>query len=562
MEADEHFFQDGITYVNELNKSLTDLSVIYMKSQGDVAKYGEQFHKMGMDMGVATLDIAKTTVEFARQGLSMEEAMQRTQTAMKYAKISNMDYATSSHILTATIGNIGVNINRAADVFSYLGDATSVGADEVGKAIQKIGGTAGSVGVEFEKVSSWVATLSSRTSESAENIGTAMRTILARMQTLRDGKDTTQLYQLKDALAEADVKLHDTKGNFRNFGDVMDDLGKKWTSLSAKKQTNITAAITGPAPTTAVAGITPQLGFIRLMEDYKDSVKNYEQSLYSAGTTQQKFDLLQQGTEAKLTKLKNAWSGVWQSAFDSESIGNITTILTGLVGLLDGLVKLVGIAPVAISALGIAGLLLSSNLRILTFSVLSLGKGFQSLGISAEVAKLSIRGFAASTGIGLALAALSIVLEKVMNSYMAADESQNKMFDDLKTGTDTASQHISTLEQLNKQYANTTSSQEELNNIRQKMSAIMPEIIDHYDAEGKAVYKTSQEIDALIEKEKKLNTGRKKDLSNNLSESLKETVESIDESKGKVSKNKDQFNYSKANLESLKYTQEFFLPIK
>lgn len=165
------FFSEGITYVNELNKSLTELSIVYMQGQDEVEKYTAKFHELAMAMGITTDEIAKGAVEFARQGLGQEEMFSRMEAAVKYATISNLDFSTSAKVLTATVNSMNVDINRASDVFSYLGDATATGADEIGQAMQRVGGTAGAVGVEFEKVSSWIATISSNTRESAYTIG-------------------------------------------------------------------------------------------------------------------------------------------------------------------------------------------------------------------------------------------------------------------------------------------------------------------------------------------------------------------------------------------------------
>jgi len=116
-----HFLKDGISYVNQYNKALTELSVVYMQTQNQVEKLGEKLHNLSIEMGVSTQEVVKGAVEFARQGLSEAESIKRMETAMKYAKISNLDFSTSARILTATVNSMGVSAERAADVFSYMG---------------------------------------------------------------------------------------------------------------------------------------------------------------------------------------------------------------------------------------------------------------------------------------------------------------------------------------------------------------------------------------------------------------------------------------------------------
>lgn len=122
-----NFFKDGITWVNEFNKSLTELSIVYMKNQEYVENIGKEIRQLGMEMSIANQELAQGAVEFARQGLSQQETIDRMQTTAKYAKISNLGFAESAKIMTAAINSMGVSAERAADVWSYMGDATATG---------------------------------------------------------------------------------------------------------------------------------------------------------------------------------------------------------------------------------------------------------------------------------------------------------------------------------------------------------------------------------------------------------------------------------------------------
>jgi TP901 family phage tail tape measure protein len=165
------FIKEGVTYVNELNKSLTEISIVTGQSQQQVNALGDSYNKLAGSMGVTTNEIAQTAAGLYRQGLSADEASKRMRTVIQYAKISALDINTASEIMTAAINSMGVSGQKAADVWSYLGDATATGADEIGKAMQKVGGSAGALNLPFEQVSSWIAVISSRTRESAETIG-------------------------------------------------------------------------------------------------------------------------------------------------------------------------------------------------------------------------------------------------------------------------------------------------------------------------------------------------------------------------------------------------------
>lgn len=235
--------------MNELNKTLTKIAIVTGQTQQEVAKLGEEYNKLAYQMGVTTNEVARASVEFLRQGLSQEETMKRVQVATKYAKISSLDFNKAAEILTATTNSMNVDIQRAADVFSYLGDVTATGADEIGEAFQKVGGSAGALNLNFEKVASWIAVLSSRTRESASTIGNSIKSILARIQNLKekgfDETDGTQINEVAKALATVGIQLVDENGQFRNFGQVMDELGNKWKNLDSRTKAYLATTIAG-----------------------------------------------------------------------------------------------------------------------------------------------------------------------------------------------------------------------------------------------------------------------------------------------------------------------------
>jgi hypothetical protein len=116
-----NFLKDGISYVNELNKSLTEISIVTYQSQQQVAALGEQYNKLAQSMGTTTDELSATAAELYRQGLSADQVTSRMKTITEYAKISSLDTKSASEIMTAAINSMGVSAQKAADVWSYLG---------------------------------------------------------------------------------------------------------------------------------------------------------------------------------------------------------------------------------------------------------------------------------------------------------------------------------------------------------------------------------------------------------------------------------------------------------
>lgn len=113
------FFQDGIKYATELDKKLTEVAIV--TGNMDFKGMGDQFSKMAKELSSSQMDIATASVEFYRQGLSQVEVMNRVAETTKYAKVSNLEFKQSAEILTATVNSMNIPIQKASDVFTYLG---------------------------------------------------------------------------------------------------------------------------------------------------------------------------------------------------------------------------------------------------------------------------------------------------------------------------------------------------------------------------------------------------------------------------------------------------------
>jgi TP901 family phage tail tape measure protein len=402
---------NGIKTVNELNQALTEVSIVTGQNQEQVSKLGESYNKLAQNMGVTTVELTKTAASLYRQGLSQDEVVQRMKTITEYAKISSLDVSSATEIMTAAINSMGVSAKRASDVWSYLGDATATGADEIGRAMQKVGGTAGALDVNFEKVSSWIAVISSRTRESAETIGQSVKSMMARIQSMKengfDETDGTKVNQVAKALNAVGVQLMDSQGQFRNFGNVMDELGSKWKNLDSRQKAYVA---------TTVAGTYQQSRFLNLMEGYGDSVNLYKKALDSAGTSQKKFDLYQQGTEAKLNKLKAALESVWMGMFDSKGIQavitsftSLTTSIKSIVDHVGALAPVLGVAGVAILAFngGLKSIMTNGALTLTVLKGIPTGLTRMDSSLAASTLKTRLLGSAVS-GIGMSLRGLKV----------------------------------------------------------------------------------------------------------------------------------------------------------
>lgn len=133
------FLGNSVKYIADIDNAMNQIRIVTGISADEAERLGKAYNKLAKEMSVTTTEIATASVEFARQGLSQDEINERLIETIKYAKISNLEFVEASEIMTATVNSMKIDIERASDVFSYMGDATATGADEIGRAFQRVG---------------------------------------------------------------------------------------------------------------------------------------------------------------------------------------------------------------------------------------------------------------------------------------------------------------------------------------------------------------------------------------------------------------------------------------
>jgi len=119
--------RDSIQFVADLDNAMNQLRIVMNLSNEDAVQLGKSYNALAKEMSVTTTEIAKAAVEYARQGLSLEQMDNRLRNTIKYAKISGMEFQEAAEIITASVNSMGIETERAVDIFSYMGDATATG---------------------------------------------------------------------------------------------------------------------------------------------------------------------------------------------------------------------------------------------------------------------------------------------------------------------------------------------------------------------------------------------------------------------------------------------------
>ena len=316
--------REGIQYIIELNKEMTDIQIVTGFDSGKIDALSHSYNQMAKELGATTLEVAKGSLAWFRQGKTIEEAAQLTEASIKMSKLANMDSAQSTEYLTSMINGFKLESEDVMGVIDKLvavDNTAATSVEELASAMQRSSNVAQQSGVSFNELVAYIGTVSSVTRRSATTIGEAFKTMLTRMADIQNGNlDETgmSINNVEKSLRGVGIELRDSDTSFRDFSDVIRDVAKKWDTLNEVEQANIAKAI---------AGVRQRETFLVLMENYNNVTddrvsveKLLETQLNATGLANERYKIYLDNLEAAQNKSRAAWEELWEATIKSDAI--------------------------------------------------------------------------------------------------------------------------------------------------------------------------------------------------------------------------------------------------
>lgn len=233
-----------------------------------------------------------------------------------------------------------LSAGKVVDVFSYLGDASAAGAEEIGTAMQKASASAQEAGISFEWLGAYIATVSEKTRQSADVIGTSFNSIMSRLQNIKmkgfNEEDATKINDVAKALDEVGVALMDQNGNWRDMSTIFLEVSEQWGSLDDKTRSYLA---------TTLAGTRQKNIFLTLMEDMSKmgsetektsrALELYYGALSSAGSASEKYAIRQESVASAQARLNAEIEEFKSKIANSGLIKGFYNVTAGLMDLIN-----------------------------------------------------------------------------------------------------------------------------------------------------------------------------------------------------------------------------------
>lgn len=222
----------------EVEKSLKDVGVILNVSDKSLQKFGDSLFDIARNTGKSFKDISQAAAEFARQGLKLEETLDRTRDAAILSRLSNLYLIESTKALTATINSFSEAALTSTEIinkFAKVDAAFAVSSADLAEAIQRVGSSAQSSGVDIDNLVALITSVQQTTARGGAVIGNAIKSIFQRVERP----------EVISQLREFGIQVEDLSGTILPAQQILLNLSSVFDTLSQAQQNQATQLAAG-----------------------------------------------------------------------------------------------------------------------------------------------------------------------------------------------------------------------------------------------------------------------------------------------------------------------------
>jgi TP901 family phage tail tape measure protein len=551
VRAAQQLLNQAIQYTIQLNTEMIKIQVLQAEgaqSDAEIRSLALSYNELAKQMGSTTLEVAKGSVEWLRQGKTIAETTELLKSSTMLSKLGDLSAAEATEYLTSTLNSYKMEAKDAISVVNKLvavDNQSATSTRELATALKYTAASAAQAGVTLEQLVSYIGVISSVTRLNAESIGQAMKTMFTRMQDIKAGQideDGLGLNNVESALARVDVKLRDSTTSFRDMGGVLEELAGKWDTLNEVEQANISKAI---------AGVRQTNMFAVLMQNMGEAIKLQAIQTDSAGLAMDRYNIYLRSVEASQNKLKASLEGLFMTAsgFDKIiiSINNLASGFLNLVSAVGGLPTILIFATsalIAFNAAQIATFITGIPAMVAGFGATIAGLlGVTQAAQSGTVALLELGGAQAvamatnPAGWVILVAGALLTLGYALNKFadpIATLDRLNKKMQETQSKVIELGNRVNNVKELAEEFDKlkvienkTAEETESFTNVQNALKKLMPELVVTFDAYGNSILSTSENMSTLTEKTKEQITVQQKQLTATANEAAAQRARSL-----------------------------------
>lgn len=325
-----------ISQLNDVDKAITKVTKVVPDSQVAVNKWKKNIYRDAAEVGKTAPEFASAVEQWATAGYNLKQSNRLAKTSVMGSFVGEVpvnDMVRYMSVPLKAFQKEGLKSTDVVNAMNQVSNKHAIEMNDLGQAYQKASSTMAATGTTFAQTTGIITAAQEGTRAGGDAIGTAFKTISANLAQI--GSGLTGQAKNKDKFFNGlGVQLKDSKGNLKSTYQIMDQLSKKWKTMS-KSEKNTAALYAG--------GKNHANIFSATMDNWdtarKAALEAQEQKgLGSSGSAYQEMAKQKQSIEFQLKGLQDMWGEFIQNLSGGrKGIGDVLSLVSMLGG---GLLKL------------------------------------------------------------------------------------------------------------------------------------------------------------------------------------------------------------------------------
>lgn len=349
LQSLQQVIQSVISETVSLNDSMTQIRLVTQGSSESTKALMSDYSEIAKQLGTTTSAVAESSVEWLRQGNTIEETSELVKASTTLSVIGAMDASDATTALTASLNGYKMEASDAMKIVDQLTTldlkyATSSG--DIANALSRVASSASAAGVPLERMEAIITVTADQTQQAAETIGRAWNSVIQRINKISAGKDVSDtgksLNDVEKALKTVGIALRDDNGIIKASSDILDEVAAKWDTWNRNQKSQIA---------TAIAGTNQANIFRATMNDYKEVLEATTIAENANGSATERMSIYTESLTAKINSFKTTWTELVNDLNLDSLIGFVVDIGTKLLEILNILLNKIPVLSTALKAL-------------------------------------------------------------------------------------------------------------------------------------------------------------------------------------------------------------------
>lgn len=385
------------------------------KSGDDFAKLKEQVAELSHEVPVARDELANGLYQVISNGVPEDNWIAFLNKSARASVGGIADIGETVKVTSTIIKNYGLDWDAAGSIQDKIQLTAKNGVtsfEQLAQALPRVTSQASTLGVSIDELMATFSTLTGVSGDTAE-VSTQLAAIFTAL--IKPSSEAAEMAQQMGI--QFDAAAIKAAGGMEQFLVSLDKSVKQYAASSGMLEQEIYGKLFGSAE--SLRALTPLTG--KLAEKFREDVADMKNS---AGTIDKTFDILSSTGAAKLQLINNKL-GEYSDMLQS-SIGNVLPYINVAAQMATGAAAAVSLSK-SFNLLAVSSKLAKTVVAMFSPIIEVCSATMRGAAVSATTLKLAIRSLMISTGVGIAIVALTEAINYLMNSSDDAAKSVDKL---------------------------------------------------------------------------------------------------------------------------------------